>query len=335
MSPSHPSSFRSLSRASSLLVFALSIVPAAAEIKTLTSPGSCLALTNTSYHLPAPASNSTSITLSTCSNTCIVQGKAVLLISKPVCFCVDATDLTSFSAVNDAECSTLCDDQAQCGNTIFTRFSGYQVFTNVVNISIPSAPSSTSAAPRPVTTINVLPGSDSSKTVVPTWLIVGGSVAAVLFLFGVVYLIRHRSQQQKLHTLPRLEAGVRPKRTPAVDKVYLIDKYLPATTNMIYSVITPYEPPASRFDEIAIQPDQVVVLHKHFNDRWALATNITSGQVGYIPMNCLISDERWIRSNFPIPSREDSILHSNTHTQANRGPSRTASRSSSRAELVR
>ena len=227
------------------------------------------------YQLDRPATlnitiNPLQVTL--CVEGCSKQNASFALLAPAGCACLATTPLPT--RVNDAECNQFCSDGYGCGGPP-NRVSiyGIQPDAAIPPFSSPS-PSPTSS----VTTENIGKGSSIDQ-----WKIaaIAGGVLGGLIVLGIAFLVYKRWKKNKdVSTLPRLHS--KSKTTG-----YLLPN-LPKTADMIYSVQKTYR--AQRQDELTVMINHVVAVRSTFADEWALATNITAGDSGLIPLSCLVSE---------------------------------------------
>ena len=67
---------------------------------------------------------------------------------------------------------------------------------------------------------------------------------------------------------------------------------------MIYSAISSHAP--LRNDEMIVTSGNVVAIRTVFDDAWAVATNITTGESGIVPLVCFVEGG-------VVPERVDSL----------------------------
>lgn len=211
--------------------------------------------------------------LTDCISRCVAFNSSVQLVAvsiaapigSNICSCL--TQLYSLK-VNIVECGRSCSDGITCGG-ILDRATIYFVdTTDVTNAKASSVPS-----PTRNPNLDVSTGMGSK---LETWKI-AVIVAAIILLLAIITVSVwfHLNNRKGTNTLPRL-----PKSSS-----FLISD-LPKTREMIYSVVRPHVP--AQKDEIVLLKDNVVALRTVYTDGWALATNVTTGESGMMPLICFV-----------------------------------------------
>ncbi|KAJ3318858.1 hypothetical protein HDV06_006979 [Boothiomyces sp. JEL0866] len=232
--------------------------------------------------------------IDSCAQLCSQNTTNLYAVLAPNALCSCATSLSSFVAVNGAECSFMCSD-GPCGGITGTRVSIYQL-TQSSGASLPIITSSTSpsssATSDPtavVTEKTVGSGNSINQRQIALYASLGAALVIVIILIIVIY--RRKKRLEALPTLPRLNS----KRNAE----YLLPN-LPKTDNMIYTVMTNYQP--RRPDELRLNKDDVVAV-KTYKNGWATGVNVTSGETGSFPLVCFVSPEV-METAIVIPVRE-------------------------------
>ncbi|KAJ3180202.1 hypothetical protein HDU85_004205 [Gaertneriomyces sp. JEL0708] len=235
-----------------------------------------------------------------------------------------------------------CENDLPCGNELLHRYSAYNTGYGPGGSGVfPSIPSATSSiSPSPTTINGTQPPTEPPASAIisnpkqnNTAMIIALSASAGVAVVGAVAFAVHRLRKRReLHTLPRLTAGVdrkmsslgqnlttsqhtiRPSASASQIAVISLNGFqgmLPLTPNMIYSVTVAYTPSGEQLDEIHVKKDDVVAIQRHFDDGWAIGTNVSTGETGAFPLGCLVMDEAWILAGFVPPVRLRSIRESN------------------------
>jgi hypothetical protein len=154
-----------------------------------------------------------------------------------------------------------------------------------------------------VSTISI--GGGDGQDVKMTAQTIAITVGSILFvaIVGILIYCLQRKKQQKL---PQIEGDAES------DVAFLIKDLLPVAPTGLYSVVTAFN--ARKEDEISLDVDQVVAIKEAYSDKWARGTNVTTGAQGYFPLNCLVSDEKFLQQvekmGFEIPPRKRSAKDS-------------------------
>lgn len=220
-----------------------------------------------------------------CENLCLVKNSSLLLIRNDACSCFSIRD-SSWSSVNRDECNLQCPDGLPCGGT--ERYSVYEVDQKKnVNVTNPQ-----------INTITVGSGDGTDvKNTVRIAVITVGVFVFICLMCLLIYCLRKKKQTK----IPQIEENsIEADHSPK----YLIKDLLPMAPTGLYSVITEYM--AKKGDEISLQVDQVVAIKEAFSDKWARGTNVTTGEQGFFPLTCLVSDEKYLKKGVEIPARKRS-----------------------------
>lgn len=222
-----------------------------------------------------------------CENICLVRNSSYFLLGGDECSCYAQRE-GAWASTNRDECDLRCQDGLPCGGR--ERFSLYEV-DKKRNINYTQVPE--------VNTISL--GGGDGQDVQRTVRIAGITIGSILFivLLGLMIYCLQRKKQKKI---PQIEED---------DKTivkFLIKDLLPVAPTGLYSVITAFD--ARKQDEISLQVDQVVAIKEAYSDKWARGTNVTTGTQGFFPLNCLISDEKFLQTvrkkGMEIPPRKRS-----------------------------
>jgi hypothetical protein len=233
-----------------------------------------------------------------CENICLDRNNTFFLLSPSNCFCYKTTRIGSgWTSRSRADCGLKCEDGLTCGGR--KRFSLYTVDKNTVDKN---------------TTLNqdtaVLFGGGDGQDVERTArniAITVGSILSIAIVGILIYCLRRKKQQK----LPQIEEDAESSIA------FLIKDLLPVAPTGLYSVVTAFN--ARKEDEISLDVDQVVAIKEAYSDKWARGTNVTTGAQGYFPLNCLVSDEKFLhqveKMGFEIPPRKRSAKASSKTKQ--------------------
>ncbi|KAJ3272700.1 hypothetical protein HDV01_005336 [Terramyces sp. JEL0728] len=152
-----------------------------------------------------------------------------------------------------------------------------------------ASPSATGDSNPVVTEKTVGSGNSINQRQIALYASLGAALIIVVILIIVLY--RRKKKLESLPTLPRLNS----KRNAE----YLLPN-LPKTDNMIYTVMTNYQP--RRPDELRLNKDDVVAV-KTYKNGWAAGVNVTNGETGSFPLVCFVSPEV-METAIVIPVRE-------------------------------
>jgi hypothetical protein len=215
-----------------------------------------------------------------CENICLDRNYTYFLLRSYDCSCYNSTK-TSWTSKNKAECDFKCQDGLPCGGQ--ERFSLYEV----------------DQKKKVVLTVN--PGAGDGQDVRRTTRNIAIAVGSILFVacVGILIYCLQRNKQKKL---PQIEGD------SEASVGFLIKDLLPVAPTGLYSVVTAFN--ARRQDEISVNVDQVVAIKEAYSDKWARGTNVTTGAQGFFPLNCLVSDEKFLqgveKKRLKIPPRKSS-----------------------------
>ena len=232
------------------------------------------------------------------------------LLSGSSCVCPQGLEL--FYAVNAAECSVECQDGNKCGNTIFNRFSVYNITEDRLSSTSTSTTTVIAEPSNRIVTQANGPGAsvDERQLALIVGLTLGGFILLVIV---AILLVRHRRRlaipetpqldsrkyslsKHSLHLLGPSEFDAESSTASGSMDVqshntdYLIPDVLLKTPNMIYSVHAPYT--AKQQDELSLRINQVVAVSKTYSDDWAWGTEIATGAQGMFPLICLVSPSK-------------------------------------------
>lgn len=230
-----------------------------------------------------------SLQLEECVSSCLDEGEGVKLVAvqsiphadfqNSTCKCIKENTPYEYQ-VNNAECINECTDNFICGGAL-NRITIY-------NISLSDLPESTT-----VTNVDTGKGQSTPPTTMILALLF--AVLALVISIASIWLymrFRKRSDNSK-STFPRLP------RVPTSS--YLIAD-LPKTKEMIYSAERDYT--SELCEELKVSAGDVIAVRSTFDDEWCVATNLSTGESGFMPLAVLISKDA---TNVTIKARIQSL----------------------------
>ncbi|KAI8901778.1 hypothetical protein BC833DRAFT_562173 [Globomyces pollinis-pini] len=230
-----------------------------------------------------------SLSVDVCTNECLLSPSNSFAAIGTNCTCLPSLD--GFNLANIAECNQKCTTDGEfCGNALNTRLSVYQLLAVSIpsGITLQTTPTSTT---RPSTDDNSILGTGTNVNQRRIALYISIAVVSLLLIALVIYCIRRKQKEASIPTLPRLHSS---------SKTRMILPNLPETSDMVYSVQTPYTP--RRSDEIPLNANDVVKVGDYHPNGWGYATNVTTGTQGLIPLVTLAQNDR--NGVVTIPSRD-------------------------------
>lgn len=221
-----------------------------------------------------------------CENICSVKNSSWLLIRQEECSCYKERS-KRWNSINRDECNLKCQDGLPCGGT--ARYSLYEIDQKKnVNFTAPQ--------------INTISLGSGDGTDVRNIARISAITVGILGFLGLMFLLVYCLRKKKQIKIPQIEENSLESSENSVK--YLIKDLLPMAPTGLYSVITSYK--ARKGDEISLEVDQVVAIKEAYSDKWARGTNVTTGNQGFFPLTCLVSDEKYLKKGVEIPPRKRS-----------------------------